>query len=110
MSTVYKNVTAIAQSNVYFDGKVISHKIILSDGNEKTLGVMLAGSYTFDTTVAELMEVTAGEMNVLLQGASEWLIIKAGQAFEVEANASFQVEVNAPCDYVCSYLYPEVNG
>jgi len=104
MSIVYKNVTAIAQSNVYFDGKVISHKIILSDGSEKTLGVMLVGQYTFDTAAAELMEVVTGEMNVLLPGVSEWQVFKAGESYEVPAHASFRVEVNSTCDYVCSYL------
>ena len=62
----FSNVTALTKSNVYFDGKVISHKIILADGSEKTLGVMLPGEFTFDTSVAEVMTVTSGEMNVLL--------------------------------------------
>jgi len=104
MSTQYENVTAIAKSNVYFDGKVISHKIILSDGTEKTLGVMMAGEYTFDTSVAELMEVTGGEMKVLLPHTEQWQTIKAGQSYEVPANASFSVVTTDVCDYVCSYL------
>jgi len=104
MSIEYQNVTAIAQSNVYFEGKVISHKIILSDGQEKTLGVMMAGEYTFDTAVAELMEVTAGEMEVLLPDATQWQIFKAGESYQVPANASFSVVTSDVCDYVCSYL------
>jgi len=104
MSTQYQNVTAIAQSNVYFDGKVVSHKIILSDGQEKTLGVMMAGDYTFDTAVAELMEVTAGEMKVLLPGAEHWKTFKAGESYQVPANASFSVVTSDVCDYVCSYI------
>jgi len=104
MSTQFQNVTAIAKSNVYFAGKVVSHKIILSDGSEKTLGVMMAGEYAFDTGVAEVMEITGGEMNVLLPDASEWKTFAAGQSFEVPANASFGVKVSDVCDYVCSYL------
>lgn len=104
MSTQYKNVTAIAQSNVYFDGKVVSHKIILGDGSEKTLGVMMAGEYTFDTGAAELMEVTNGEMNVLLPGTDKWQVFKAGESYEVPANASFSLKISDVCDYVCSYL------
>ena len=104
MSTQYINVTAIAKSNIYFDGKVISHKIILDDGSEKTLGVMLTGEYTFDTTAAELMEVTGGEMEVLLPSQSEWQVYKTGESYPVPANASFNVKVTDTCDYVCSYL------
>lgn len=104
MSTQYENVTALAQSNVYFDGKVVSHKIILSDGSEKTLGVMMAGEYTFDTAAAELMEVTSGEMNVLLPGSEKWQVFKAGESYEVPANTSFSLKITAVCDYVCSYL------
>jgi uncharacterized protein YaiE (UPF0345 family) len=104
MSNQYVNVTAIAKSTIYFDGKVISHKIILDDGSEKTLGVMLTGEYTFDTAVAELMEVTGGEMAVLLPEQSEWQVYKAGESYPVPANASFKVKVTDTCDYVCSYL------
>jgi len=104
MSITYENVTAIAQSNVYFDGSVVSHKIILSDGSEKTLGVMMPGEYTFDTSVAELMEVTGGEMLVLLPNSTQWISVKSGESFDVPGNVSFKVKVSAVCDYVCSYL------
>ena len=104
MSIQYNNVSAVAKSNVYFDGKVVSHKIILSDGSEKTLGVMMAGEYTFDTAAAELMEVTAGEMNVLLPNATQWQVFKAGESYEVPANTSFSLKITDVCDYVCSYL------
>ena len=102
--TEFKNVTALAQSNVYFDGKVISHKIILADGTEKTLGVMMPGEYTFDTNFAEIMAVTAGEMNVLLAGANDWQIFRAGESYQVAANSQFKLKITAVCDYVCSYL------
>lgn len=94
----------MTKSNVYFDGKVISHKIILADGAEKTLGVMMPGDYEFDTAAAEIMEVTAGEMNVLLPGASDWQIFKAGESYSIAANSQFKLKIDAVCDYVCSYL------
>jgi purine/pyrimidine-nucleoside phosphorylase len=100
----YKNVTAITKSNVYFDGKVVSHKIILADGSEKTLGVMMPGEYTFDTDAAEIMEVTAGEMNVLLPEASDWQIFKAGESYQIGANSQFKLKISDVCDYICSYL------
>lgn len=102
--TQFANVTALTKSNVYFDGKVISHKIILADGSEKTLGVMLPGEYTFDTSVLEIMTVTAGEMSVLLSYTSEWQIFKAGDSFQVAANSQFKVKINDVCDYICAYL------
>jgi len=102
--TQFKDVTAIAKSNVYFDGKVVSHQIVLADGTKKTLGVMMAGEYTFDTAVAEIMAVTAGEMNVLLPGASEWQVFTAGQSYQIAANSQFSLKISAVCDYVCSYI------
>lgn len=104
MTTSYENVTAIAQSNVYFDGKVVSHKIILSDGAEKTLGVMMSGEYTFETGAAEIMEVVSGEMTVLLPDQTKWQTFKAGESYQVAKNASFKLKINGICDYVCSYL------
>jgi len=41
----FSNVTAQAEANIYFDGKVISHTIITADGERKTLGVILPGEY-----------------------------------------------------------------
>ncbi|MDP2562741.1 pyrimidine/purine nucleoside phosphorylase [Psychrobium sp. 1_MG-2023] len=103
VTTQFESVTAITQSNIYFDGKVVSHKIILSDGSEKTLGVMLAGEYTFNTEAAEVMEVTQGEMQVLLPGQS-WQVFKAGQSYNVPANSQFSLKIDEACDYICSYL------
>ena len=45
----FDNVTAVCKANVYFDGKVISHTLLFPDGTRKTLGVILPGSYTFNT-------------------------------------------------------------
>ena len=36
----FSNVTALAKANVYFDGKVVSHTILLPDGTKKTLGLI----------------------------------------------------------------------
>ena len=45
----FKNVTAVAAGNVYFEGKVDSHTIVMPDGAKKTLGVIMPGSYHFGT-------------------------------------------------------------
>ena len=100
----FSTVTELTKSNVYLDGKVISHKIILADGSEKTLGVMLPGEFTFDTSVAEVMTVTSGEMNVLLPEANDWQVFKAGESYQVSGNVQFKVKTRDVCDYVCAYL------
>ena len=73
------------------------------DGVVKTLGIMMPGSFEFGTEQNELMEITAGEMNVLLAGKTEWQTIQGGESFEVPANSSFKLEVKSVVDYCCSY-------
>ena len=61
----FKNVSVIKKANVYFDGNVTSRTILLSSGERKTLGFMLAGIYEFNTDAEELMEImVADEYNV----------------------------------------------
>lgn len=99
----FNNVTIIKQANVYFDGKVNSRTLRFADGSVKTLGFMLPGEYTFNTADPELMEILAGELEVLLPGGDRQ-IVQAGTSFNVPANAQFTVKVNSPCDYCCSFL------
>jgi len=102
MST-FKNVEISKEANIYFDGKVTSRKVKFRDGVVKTLGIMMPGSFEFGTEQNELMEITAGEMNVLLAGKTEWQTIHGGESFEVPANSSFKLEVKSVVDYCCSY-------
>lgn len=99
----FKNVTLIPQANVYFDGQVSSRKIILADGSEKTLGIMMPGEYTFGTSQDELMEIIAGKLQVLLPGEKNWQTIEAGMSFSIPADNKFQVKVESFTDYCCSY-------
>lgn len=98
------NVTALAEGNVYFDGKVVSHSIILSDGSKKTLGVILPGEYHFATEAAERMEIVAGSCQYQIDGSEEILTTPGGQYFDVGQNSGFTIKVTEPCHYVCSYL------
>ena len=100
----FTNVTVSSEANVYFDGQVTSRTIIFADGTRKTLGVMLPGDYEFGTEVKELMEITSGELDVLLPGSSEWQAFTGDMAFEVPANAKFGVKVRQVTNYVCSYF------
>ena len=100
----FKNVTVVKEANVYFDGQVTSRTIVFADGSRKTLGIMMPGEYSFNTGAAELMEILAGELTVLLPGSGEWVAVKGGEAFEVPGNASFNLKVTALTDYCCSVL------
>ena len=100
----FENVTITKQANVYFDGKVTSRKVTFADGSVKTLGIMLPGEYEFGTEAAELMEITAGELQVLLPGCDAWQTVVGGDSFNVPANAKFQLKIQQVTDYCCSYL------
>ncbi|MBF0471967.1 MAG: pyrimidine/purine nucleoside phosphorylase [Gammaproteobacteria bacterium] len=99
----FNNVSVVKQANIYFDGLVTSRTLLFSDGSRKTLGIMQPGEYQFSTEERELMEITAGELEVLLPGMG-WQKISGGQSFEVAAEAEFQLKVSKTTDYCCSYL------
>ena len=101
----FSNVTATAKANVYFDGKVVSHTITLASGEKKTLGLIYPGKFHFGTGKAERMEITAGDCNVKLDGASDTHSYGAGTHFDVAANSGFDIEVaTGICEYICSFL------
>lgn len=99
----FENVTIRTHANIYFEGKVTSRTILFADGSKKTLGIMMPGDYEFGTEAAEIMEILAGELEVLLPGKNEWTVYKAGTAFNVPANSSFKLKVLTVVDYCCSY-------
>ena len=100
----FKNVTVVKKANVYFDGKVTSRTILFSDGSKKTLGIMLPGEYEFSTADKELMELLAGDLEVLLPGAAGWKTSTEGESFEVPAQSKFSLRVKSITDYCCSYI------
>jgi len=50
------------------------------------------------------MEISAGKMDVLLSGSSDWLQISGGDSFYVPANSKFKLVVTEVADYCCSYI------
>lgn len=104
MTTQFDNVSVITKANIYFDGKCVSHNILLADGSKKTLGVIFPSSLTFNTGVPEIMELNAGKCRVRLQGEDNWKTYEAGQSFEVPGNSSFEIETQETVDYLCHYL------
>ena len=91
----FRNVTAVAKANVYFDGKVVSHTILLPDGARKTLGLIYPGKFHFGTDKAERMEIVAGQCAVKLDGQTAVKTYAGGQLFEVPAKSGFDIEVKA---------------
>jgi len=100
----FKNVTIVKKANVYFDGKVTSRTVLFPDGTKKTLGIMSPGEYEFGTADKELMEILAGELDVLLPGENVWKKIIEGESFEVPAQSKFSLKVKSLADYCCSYI------
>lgn len=101
---VFSNVEVEALANLYFDGKVSSRTLTLSNGERKTLGIMLPGEYQFSTDSKELMLIQAGKVEVNLPDHPNMVTVSAGESFEVSANSSFDIKVLEPTDYCCSYL------
>jgi purine/pyrimidine-nucleoside phosphorylase len=100
----FNNVTVVKKANVYFDGKVTSRTVLFADGTKKTLGIMMPGDYEFDTAKKEIMEITAGDLDVLLPGSDKWKTFTDNTQFEVPAKSIFKLKVKKLTDYCCSYI------
>jgi uncharacterized protein YaiE (UPF0345 family) len=102
MSTI-DNATIVKAANIYYDGKVTSRTINLSDGTTQSLGIMMAGEYTFDTNEAEIMEMLSGDLEIKLPG-QQWKRLSTPETFNVPANSSFNLKIRTVTDYCCSYI------
>lgn len=102
-SAQFDHVSVIKKSNVYFEGKCISHTVQFEDGTKKTLGVILPTEQplTFETHVAERMEIVSGECRVLIENSEQSELFRAGQSFYVPGNSRFKIETSDVLDYVC---------
>jgi len=102
MSTI-DNVSVTKKANIYFDGKCVSHTVVLADGTRKSVGVIFPSSLTFNTGAPEIMEITSGKCRVRLAGAQEWTEYVAGSEFKVDGNSAFDIETVETLDYVCHF-------
>jgi len=100
----FEQVTVMKKANIYFEGKVTSRVVLFADGTKKTLGIMMPGEYEFGTNEKEIMEISAGELEVLLPGETDWKTFSAGTEVIVPAHASFKLKVHQVTDYCCSYI------
>lgn len=99
----FKSAEIRKKANVYDGGKVTSRTIITADGENKTLGIMLPGSYNFNTGAAEIMELLGGTCRVRLTGNDDWNGYAESESFNVPANSSFNIEVVELLDYICHF-------
>jgi uncharacterized protein YaiE (UPF0345 family) len=105
LPTQFTGVTVLTKANVYFDGKVISHTLLVPGGAKKTLGLISPGSYHFGTEAPERMEIIAGDCRVTLDGTTTAKDFAAGTFFDVPGKSGFTIEVRAGlCEYICSFL------
>lgn len=99
----FDNVSVLKRANVYFDGRCVSHTVMLPDGSRKSVGVILPGKLIFNTSAPERMEVLEGCCRVTLAGEEQGRDYGAGQAFDVPGESSFQIEVSETLHYVCHF-------
>lgn len=101
----FAGVTAVTKANIYFDGRVVSHTVLMPDGAKKTLGLIYPGSYHFGTGAPERMEIIAGSCRVTLDGSTVVTDYAAGTFFDVPGQSGFTIEVSSGiCEYICSFL------
>ena len=100
----FDQVSVLKKSNVYFDGKCVSHTVILADGSRKTLGVILASELLFNTAAPEVMEIVSGTCEVRLKGQDDWKTYSAGQSFEIAGDSAFDIKTMETLDLEMSRL------
>ncbi len=101
---VFKSVDMAVTGNVYEGGKVTSRSFWTSDGDRKTVGIMLPGSYSFSTSTKEKMEITNGTVEYRLDPKDDWTGCGAGEFFMVPSGHTFEIRCSDIAEYVCSYL------
>jgi uncharacterized protein YaiE (UPF0345 family) len=98
------NVSVKLKANVYFDGGVVSHTLMFTDGSKKTVGFIRPGQFRFNTDAAERMDIIAGDCRVKLVGETEFKPYRAGSFFNVPAKSGFDIVVdNGLAEYLCSF-------
>ncbi len=103
MTIQFDNVSVIKKANVFFDGKCVSHTVLLADGSKKSVGVIFPSSLVFNTGAPEIMEINGGKCRVRLKGETEWKTYEAGQSFNVPGDSHFDIETLEMLDYVCHF-------
>ena len=87
--------------NDYFEGNVKSLGFERREA-AYTAGVVLPGTYTFETEKEEHITITVGEIEAQPPG-SEWRIVKTGDTVTIPANSSFDLKVKEPASSICKF-------
>lgn len=103
MTAQFDQVSVVKKANVYFDGKCVSHTVVLADGTRKSVGVILPSTLNFGTAAPETMELLEGRCRVRLQGEDRWSEYHGGQSFGAPGNSSFDIETIETLHYVCHF-------
>ena len=99
----FDQVSVVKQANVYFDGKCVSHTVVMADGSKKSVGVIFPSTLVFNTGAPEIMEINGGICKVKLAGEADWTTYIAGQQFAVPGKSKFDIETLEMLDYVCHF-------
>lgn len=103
MDPHFDAVSVLKKANVYFDGKCVSHTVLLGDGSRKSVGVILPSQLTFGTAAPETMELIEGRCRVRLAGSDAWTEYRGGESFAAPGNSSFDIETLETLHYVCHF-------
>lgn len=98
-----KNAEIKTTANVYHGGKVTSRTVITSDGDMKTLGIMLPGVYRFSTQSPERIEISQGQCRIKRADDTGWQDYGTGESFSIGSDTEFEIEVTELLDYLCHY-------
>jgi uncharacterized protein YaiE (UPF0345 family) len=96
-------VSVSTQASVYFDGKCVSHAVVLADGTKKSVGVILPATLTFSTGAPEKMECVAGACEYKLDGSDTWVTSGPGDVFAIPGNSKFDIRVEQAYHYICHF-------
>ena len=99
----FSNVEVVKKANIYHDGNVTSRSIITANGEMKTLGIMLPGTYRFSTEAPETVEITQGSCRIKLADKQDWMEYEEGESFSIPGNSHFDIEVSEIFDYICHF-------
>lgn len=97
----FADATVRKRANVYYDGRVTSRELTTAAGERRTLGVVLPGTYTFDTDTRETIEVLAGRGRI--EKPDGTVSFEPGDVVTVPADTSFEFAADEVVDYCCAY-------
>lgn len=88
--------------NEYFDGNVKSLSF-KTEALPATVGVMMPGSYIFNTADKEKITIISGMLNIKFSDDDSETLYGAGESFDVAADSAFDVRVETQTAYLCVY-------